>query len=138
MGDAVRKLRRAQQRIAVSRRSQHELGPHAPAGAARPIVDHHLLPERGPGLLGGEAAQQIGGAAGGQRHHHGDGTGGIAALRLCQVGCQVPCKAARSSEKHADGGAPTNGPTHPRAHASNPGASFRVGFIACLLLLMVL
>ena len=72
MRDAVAELRAAEQRIAVRRSPHHLLHADAPARAARPVLDHHLLAEPRRGLLGGIAAQKVGGTAGRKRHHHGD------------------------------------------------------------------
>ena len=72
MRDAVAELRDAQQRVAVGRRTQHLLDADTAAGAARPVLDHHLLAERRARLLAGVAAQQVGGAAGRKRHDQRD------------------------------------------------------------------
>ena len=100
MRDAVAELRRAQERVAVRRRAQHLLHADAAAGAAGPVLDHHLLAEHCGRLLGGVAAEQIRRAAGRQRHHHGDVPRRKRALRLRGAADQG---AERHTENRAGG-----------------------------------
>ena len=96
MRDAVAELRVAQERVAVGRRAHHLLDADAAAGAAGPVLDHHLLAERRARLLAGVAAQQIGGAAGRKRHHQRDRPRREIVLRLRGPQTKAPSAAPRT------------------------------------------
>ena len=65
-----------QQRIAIRRRTRHQLGADD-AARARTIVDHHLLPQHLRQAAGGDARHDVGRAAYGDRHDQADWALGI-------------------------------------------------------------